>query len=141
MFVKYLHENDLIERGFTPGNKTDLHPESFSKIQFNDDSGIATLMHVWLESNIYHYTISTERESIVTRGEFTKKEQLDNILKQYFTDDYVSYLERRNNKTYSSMEKVMLRKNMKKLSMQVWDVASSVRKDATTDDLRDCASG
>jgi len=125
MFVKYLTEGDLIIRGFEPSNPSNLHPESFAKTQFNEESGLSTMMNIWIENNIYHYKICTDRESTISRGVITKKEQLDIILKKFFEDDYVSYLERTYQKSYSPSEKVMIRMRMKCLSTKFFDIGGS----------------
>lgn len=126
MFIKYVNENDLAERGFEASNVTNLHPESFVKTQFNEDSGISTMMTVWIDSNIYYYIICNERESTIARGQFTKKEQLDSIIEEYFENDYVSYLERRNKKKYSKIEKLIIKRNMKPLPQNFFDISNSL---------------
>ena len=123
MFIKYLHESDLVERGFMPSNDSNLHPESFHRMQLNEDSGISTLMTVFVDSNLYSYVVCTEREGVVDRGIFTRKEELDAILKQFFEDDYVSFMERKAGRKYSLMEKAILRKRMKPLRCGFFDIA------------------
>lgn len=124
MFVKYLHESDLVKRGFIGSNITNLHPESFVKTQFNEKSGISTLMTVWVDSNIYYYIICTANESTVDRGQFTREEQLDKILEKFFNNDYVSYMERKHKKTYNKLEKSILNKKMKKKNLGFYDIST-----------------
>lgn len=126
MFIKYLHESDLVERGFTASNDSNLHPDSFHRMQLNELSGIATLMTVFVDSNLYSYTVCTEREGTIERGKFTKKEQLDRIINMYFDDDYVSFMERKSGRKYSSMEKAILRKNMKPLKPDFYDITKGL---------------
>lgn len=127
MFIKYINESDLVNRGFVcSSNETNLHPESFIKIQINPKSGISTMMNVWIDSNIYYYTICTERESTIARGKFTKKEQLDKILNSFFEEDYVSFLERKTQKKYSNVEKTIIKENMKPLKASFFDIYKPV---------------
>ena len=126
MFIKYLHESDLVERGFIASNDSNLHPDSFHRMQINDKSGISTLMTVYVDSNLYSYVICTEREGTIDRGTFTKKEQLDRLIHRFFEDDYVSFLQRKTGKSYSLMEKTLLRKKMKPLPCEFYDVAKGV---------------
>lgn len=137
MFVRYLQESDLIERGFSiSSNTTNLHPESFVKRLFNERSGISTMMTVWVSDNMYNFRIITERESTILRGSFSKKEELDALLEQYFEEDYISFLERKTGKRYDLLEKAILKKNIKPLPLDFYDISAAYIINQNTQDKR-----
>lgn len=87
MYVKYLNDRDLIDRGFLVTNFTKLIPSTYSKTDISLDNTENIMIHVTSNNNFYNYRIISDVRSTIDRGTATNIQELDKVIYKYFNEN------------------------------------------------------